>query len=152
MVDEVGVLLGVQDFQEHRGRVAPKILADLVDFIQHEHGVLDLQALEFVDDAPGHGPHVGAAVAPELRLVPEACQGQAHELALQGLGDGLADGSLAGAGRAGEAQHGTPVHLHVALFVDDFPHRGPELIELDGLGEVVGGAFFRASTAELTVA
>ena len=66
---------------------------------------------------PGQGAHVGAAVAPNLRLVPHAAQGEAHELAAQGPGDGAAQGGLAGARRAHEAEDGA---LHVGL---QFPHR-----------------------------
>ena len=80
-------------------------------------------------------------MAPEIGFVPHAGQGQADESALQGLGDGLADGGLAGARGAGEAQDGSPVHLQVPLFLNNFPDGGAQLVQLDGLGEIVGRAF-----------
>ena len=143
VVDEVAVLLRVEDFQEHGGGIAAEVLADLVDFVQHEDGVPDLQAFELVDDAAGHGAHVSAPVAAQFGFVPEAGEGEAHELALQGLGDGPADGGLADARGAGETEDGAAVHLQVPFLLDDLPHRGPQFVQFDGLGEVVGRALLQ---------
>ncbi len=66
---------------------------------------------------PGQGAHVGAAVAPDLGLVPHPAQGEAHELAPQGPGDGAAQGGLAGARRPHETEDGA---LHVGF---ELPHR-----------------------------
>ncbi len=117
MVREGGVLLRVQDLQEGRGGVAPEVGADLVHFIQDEHRVIGAGPADGLDDAAGHGPHVGAAVAPDLGFVPHPAQGEAHELAAQGPGDGAAQGGLAGARRPHEAEDGP---LHVGL---QFAHR-----------------------------
>lgn len=46
-------------------------------------------------------------MAPDLRLVADAAEGDADELAAHGVGDALAERGLADAGRADEGQHGT---------------------------------------------
>src|SRR5439155_86589 len=52
----------------------------------------------------GHGASVTAAVAAALRLLPHPAQADAHYLATQGPGDRLANGGLAHARRADEAE------------------------------------------------
>src|SRR5581483_8994686 len=61
-------------------------------------------ALQRVDDAAGQGAHVGAAVAPDLRLVAHAAERDAGEAPPQRLGDALAERRLADAGRPHETQ------------------------------------------------
>ena len=63
---------------------------------------------------PGQRADVGAPVAADLRLVPDAAQGHLHELPVDGLRDGAHDGGLADAGRADEAQD-RPAHDGVLL-------------------------------------
>jgi hypothetical protein len=46
-------------------------------------------------------------VTADLRLVPNAAERHAHELAIQCSGDGLADRRLAGSGRADQRQNRT---------------------------------------------
>jgi hypothetical protein len=57
-----------------------------------------------LQDLAGHRADVGAAVAADLGLVAHAAQRHAHELAVGGLGDRLAERGLADAGRADQAQ------------------------------------------------
>ncbi len=126
MVREGGVLLRVQNLQEGRRGVAPKVGADLVHFVQDEHRVVGPGPADGLDDAAGHGPDVGAAVTPDLGFVPHPAQGEAHELAPQGPGDGAAQGGLAGARRPHEAQD-RPLHVglqfaHRQIFQDAFLH------------------------------
>ena len=97
MVAEGIVLLGVQDLEEGRRRVAPEIGADLVHLVHHEHRVVGPGPPDALDDAAGHGPDIGPPVAPDLGLVPDAAQGNADEVPAQGPGDGLAEGGLADA-------------------------------------------------------
>ena len=65
--------------------------------------------LDALDDAARQRADVGAPVAADLRLVAHAAQGDADELAAQRPGDALADGGLADAGRADEAED-RPAH------------------------------------------
>ena len=56
------------------------------------------------NEAARHGADVGAAMAAQLRLVVQAAEAHALELAAQRAGDRLAQRRLADAGRADEAQ------------------------------------------------
>ena len=104
MVAEGRVLLRVEDFEEGGGGVAAEVGAELVDLVEHEDRVVGRRLANPLDDPPGHGGDVGAAVAADLGLVVHAAQADPDELAAQGLGDALAQRRLAGAGRAGEAE------------------------------------------------
>ena len=112
MVGKGVILFRVQHLQEGRGGVAVEIGADLVHFIQNEHRVVGAGPAHALDDAAGQGPHVGAAVPPDLGFVPHPPQGEAHELAPQGAGNGAPQGGLAGPRRPHETEDRT---LHVRL-------------------------------------
>ncbi len=60
--------------------------------------------MDSLDDAAGHGSHVRAPVAPDLRFVAHSSQGEAHELAVQGPGDRATERGLSDARRADEAE------------------------------------------------
>src|SRR5690606_730982 len=100
VVREAVVLLGVQDLQQRRGRIAPEIRGHLVDLVEKQHRVAGARLAHGVQDLARHGPHVGAPVAPDLRFIPHAAQGQADELAVQGPGDGAAQRGLSYTRRA----------------------------------------------------
>jgi hypothetical protein len=85
-----------------RGR--PEITAHLVDFVQHEDGVVGAGAPKPLDDAAGQGAHVGAPMAPDFGLVAHAAQGDPVKFAAQGPGNGVAQRCLAGSRRAGKAE------------------------------------------------
>ena len=104
VVDEGVVLRRVQDLEQRRGRIAAPVGPDLVDLVEHEHGILLLGAPQPLDDAPGERADVGAAMAADLRLVAHAAQRHAHELPAQRARDTLAQAGLAHARRPHEAQ------------------------------------------------
>ena len=104
VVLEAEVLLRVEDLEQRRGRVAPEVHADLVDLVEHEHRVVRAAGLDALDDPAGQRADVGAPVAADLRLVVDAAEAHADELAAHRLGDGLAEARLADAGRADEQQ------------------------------------------------
>ncbi len=112
MVAEGVVLLRVQHLQKRRGGVAPKVHADLVNLVEDEHRVVGTGIFDPLDDPPRQGADIGAAVAPNLGLVPHAPQGDAHELAAHGPGDGLPQGGFAHPRRPHETENGT-LHLLV---------------------------------------
>jgi len=89
MVHEGEILGRVQDLQEGRGGIAAKIAAQFVDFVEHEHRIIGFRPADALDDPAGQSADVSAAVPPDLRLVPDAAQGDADELSAQGAGDGL---------------------------------------------------------------
>ena len=104
VVAEREVLFRIQDLEERGGRVAPVVGADLVDLVQHEHRVRRPGLMDALDDPAGHGADVGAAVAPDLGLVPHAPQREPHELAVEGAGDRAAQRRLAHARRPDETE------------------------------------------------
>ena len=61
-------------------------------------------ALYVLDDAPGEGPDVGAAVAPDLGLVPYPAEGDTVKTAAQGTGDGSSQRRFSGSRRAGKTE------------------------------------------------
>src|SRR4051812_19447517 len=104
MVTERDVLLGVQDLEERRRRVAAEVHAHLVDFVEEEHRVRGTGFLQRLDDLARERADVSAAVAADLGFVTYAAQRTTYELLVQRAGDGLGERGLADAGRPGEAE------------------------------------------------
>src|SRR5690606_38549950 len=69
-----------------------------------------LDRLDALDHPARHSADVGAPVAADLRLVPDAAEAGADELATQGASDAAAQARLAHAGRTHEAEDGA-AHL-----------------------------------------
>src|SRR6267143_5822374 len=106
VVERVG-LLGVQNLQQRRGRVAPEIGAELVDLVEEEHRVHRPGPLHGLDDPPGHRPDVGAPVPADLRLVANPAERHTYEFPPERAGDGLAERRLADARGPHEAEDRT---------------------------------------------
>ena len=104
VVDEVLVLLGVEDLEHRRRRVAPHVGSELVDLVEHEHRVHRAGLLEARDDAAGQGADIRAAVAANLGFVAHAAERDAHVLAAERARNRLAERRLADAGRADEQE------------------------------------------------
>ena len=104
VVLEAVVLLRVEDLEQRRRRVAAEVHADLVDLVEHEHRVRAAGGLDVLDHAAGKRADVRAPMAADLRLVVDAAQAHAHELAAHGAGDALAEARLADAGRSDEEE------------------------------------------------
>src|SRR6185312_11234673 len=86
------------------GRVAAEIHPELVDLIEKEDRVPRAGALHALDDPPGERADVGAAVAANLGLVPDAAKRHPDELPSQRTRDRFAERRLSDAGRADEAE------------------------------------------------
>ena len=95
VIEKVLVLLRVEYFQKRGSRVALKRLAQLVDFIKHDHRVAGAGFFQRLDQFAGHGADVGTAMPLDFRFVAHAAQAEAVELAIQGIGDGLANAGFA---------------------------------------------------------
>src|SRR2546426_2525122 len=104
VVAERVVLLGVEDLEECRARVAAEVRADLVNLVEHEHGVHLAGGLHVLQNSAGERAHVGAPVAADLGLVTDAAKRHADELAAHRSRDGLSEAGLAHAGRSHERQ------------------------------------------------
>ena len=81
MVDERVVLRRVEHLEQRGRRVALEAVAELVDLVQQEDGVLGARLLDALDDAARERADVGAPVPADVRLVPGAAQGHPHVLA-----------------------------------------------------------------------
>ena len=66
---ELVVLLRVQHLQQRRRGVAAHALAEFIHFVEHQDRVGFARLLHRLQDAAGHGAHVGAAVAHDLGVV-----------------------------------------------------------------------------------
>jgi hypothetical protein len=104
VVEEIGILFGVEHFQQRRGRVAVVAGADLVDLVEHDDRVGRPRLLQRLDELARHGADVGAAMPLDFGLVAHAANREAEELAPQRLGDRFADRGLANARRADQQQ------------------------------------------------
>ena len=104
IVAERVVLLRVEHFEQRRAGIALDAGAELVDLVEHHHAVARAGLADRLDDVAGQRADIGAAVAADLRLVVHAAEADAHEFAVHGARDRLAERGLADAGRADEAQ------------------------------------------------
>ena len=124
VVAERIVLLGVQHLQQRRAGIAPEVRTHLVDFVQQKYRILGPHRLHALDDPARQRAHIGAPVAANLSLVPDAAQRNPHEFSLHGAGDRPGQRSLADAGRADQAQdrslHGFRQLPHRQIFQNAF--------------------------------
>src|SRR4051794_3278639 len=104
VVAEGRVLLGVEHLEHRAGGVAAEVGAHLVDLVDHQHRVPRPGVAHNADDRAWHRADVGAAVAPDLRLVADAAHRDALEGAAHGARNRAAERGLANARRAYEAE------------------------------------------------
>src|SRR5208283_1397790 len=134
MIREAVILLWVKHFEQGRTRVAAKIRSHLVNFVEHEDGIVALGPPESLDHAARQGADVRAAMSANLRFVPHATERYADELPTEGAGDASAQRSFADARWADEAQDGAfpdrglcrpvaPEFQHAQVFQDAFLDR-----------------------------
>ncbi len=114
------VLGRVEHLEESRGGVAAPVGADLVDLVEHDHRVHRPRIAERADEPARERADVGAAMPADLRLVADAAERHADELAPGRARDRLPDRRLAGAGRADEREDraGALVVLDPALLAE----------------------------------
>ena len=60
----------------------------LVDLVKEDHWIDGARLAHGADHPAGHGPDIGAPVAPDLRLIPDTSQAHPHKLTAQCPGDG----------------------------------------------------------------
>ena len=78
------VLRRIEHLEQRRRRVAPPVAPDLVDLVEHDHGVAGASLLEGARDASGQRADIGATVTTDFRFVVDATQRDAGELATEG--------------------------------------------------------------------
>ena len=99
------VLFRIEDFQQRRRRIAPVVLSDLVDLVDHDQRVVHPDLRVALDEFSRHGADVGLAMTANFRLVGHAPHRHPHELSPESLSDGRAERSLADARWADEAEN-----------------------------------------------
>ena len=104
IVAERVVLLGVEHFEQRRAGIAVDAGAELVDLVEHHDAIARARLADGLDDVARQRADIGAAVAADLGLVMHAAEADAHEFAVHGARDRLAERGLADAGRTDEAQ------------------------------------------------
>ncbi len=104
VVAEGVVLRRVEHLEERRGGVAAPVGSDLVDLIEHHHGVLRPRVLQRAHDPSRQRTDVRPAVAADLGLVVHATEGDADELPSERTRDRLAERRLADTGRSDQGE------------------------------------------------
>mmetsp|Transcript_51852 Transcript_51852/g.83726 ORF Transcript_51852/g.83726 Transcript_51852/m.83726 type:complete len:216 (-) Transcript_51852:1310-1957(-) len=111
MVNKVLVLRGVEHLQQRRGRIALIPTPELVDFVEHYHGIVAACCLECLHNFPGHGANISATMALNFRHVCHATDAEAEKFASERRCNALADRCFAHSRRAVEtndfALHGS---------------------------------------------
>src|SRR5436853_496070 len=108
MIRERIVLRRIEHFEQGRSGVALERHTQLVDLVEQEHRVLGPCLLHALDDATGHRPHVGAAVAADVRFVARAAERDAHVRPTHGPRDRLRDRRFSHTRRPDEQENGPP--------------------------------------------
>ncbi|GJC79275.1 hypothetical protein ColLi_02113 [Colletotrichum liriopes] len=97
VVQERAVLLGIKQLEQGRRGVALVAAANLVDLVDQDQWVFRLALLQRLDDATGQSADVGSSVTLDLSHVRQTADAESVVLAVQGAGNGLADGRLSDA-------------------------------------------------------
>src|SRR3546814_5077790 len=129
MIVEVVALLGVQNLEQRRRRIAAPVRAELVDLVEQEQRVRRLRLLHALDDLARHRTDIGPPVAADLGLVANAAQRHAHEAAARRPAHRLAERGLADARRADEAEDRTLHLVHPLLHGEIFENTLLDLLE-----------------------
>ena len=116
MIPERAVLCTVKHFQQRSRRIASIIIAQLIHLVEHHQRIHGTALDQGVDNAAGHGSHIGFAVAANLSFIPHAAQRQARKLAVHRLRYRNSNGGLAHTGRAHQTQN---LSLRIRM---DLPH------------------------------
>ena len=104
MVVEGIILLRIQYLKKGGRGITPKIGAHLVHLIQQEHGVSASHLLHGLDNLTRQRPHIGAAMSPYLRLIPNTAQGEPNKFPPHGTRNGFGQGGLSHTGRTHETE------------------------------------------------
>src|SRR5713226_7922176 len=95
MILEHMVLFRIENLEQSRARIAAKIRAQLVDFVEQQHRIARSAFLHHLDNLSGQSADVGSSMTANLRLVTDAAERQAHELSARRAGNRFAETGLA---------------------------------------------------------
>ena len=97
------VLFRIERFQERRSRIAAKIRAHFIDFIQKKKGIFCFCMSNGFDEAPRHGTDVGAAVPADFSFIMDTAQRNTGEFFVQRTGNRAGKAGLTDTGRSHKA-------------------------------------------------
>ena len=117
VVHEHKILFRVENLEQCGRRVAAKIHAHLVHFVEQENGVDGARLPHHLDDLARKSADVGSSVAADFRFVAHAAEREPDELASRGAGDRAPERRLAHSGRPDKTQDRPLGVLH------QLPHR-----------------------------
>src|SRR5208337_602935 len=103
------VLLRIEDLHERGRWIAAEVAAELVDLIEHAHGVICFGALQALNDLAGQRANISAAMAANFGFVVHAAKSDADEFAAEGTRDGFTQRGFTHARRPDEAKD-RPLH------------------------------------------
>src|SRR5439155_3694431 len=93
-IDKSVVLAWIEHLEQGARRIAAKVGADLIDLIEHHHGIAGAGATQLLNYASRHRADVGAAVSPDLGLVTNTAQAHSHKPPAQSIRDRLTQTGL----------------------------------------------------------
>src|ERR1700686_4494230 len=106
MVAEFPVLFRIEPLEQCRRWIPPKVGADLVDLVEHDHRVARPGGAHRLNDPSRQCSDVRATMTSNPRLIADSAKAHAHKLAIQCPRDTAAERRLADAWGAYEAQDG----------------------------------------------
>ena len=106
------VLFRIENFEQRRARVAAKIRAELVDFVEQQHRIDCARLLHHLNDLAGQRADVGATMTANFRFVAHAAKRQTHKLAAGGARNRFTQTGFADSRRADKAENRTLRILH----------------------------------------
>ena len=107
MISEGVILFRVENLEQCRRRIAAVISAQLVDLVEHHHGIVDARAANRLNHAARHRAHVSAAMAAQFGFITHAAQAEPLKMAVHRAGNRSAQRSLAYTWRAHETKNRT---------------------------------------------
>ena len=80
VISKLGILFGIEHFQQRRAGIAAEVAPQFVDFVQHDQGIARFGAPYCLDDPPRHRADIGAAETAYLGFIANAAEAHADEL------------------------------------------------------------------------
>src|SRR5437762_1977484 len=105
MILKCRVLRRVEHLEQSRRGVALKTGVELIDLIEHEHGISRARLADSLNDISRQRADVSAPMAADIRLIVHAAQALADKFTVHRASDTLAERSFADARRSDETQN-----------------------------------------------
>src|SRR5215218_8599125 len=80
MIAKRVVLLRIENLEQRRAWIAAVVVAELVDLVEHQHGIVHSRAANRLDDPSRHRADVRAAMTAQLSFIAHATQRHSFKL------------------------------------------------------------------------